>query len=109
MFGKWKKRAYEQLERAEKAEAELTKISEELKSVIEFGKTNPTIKSILDQKMVIEKNGKRPRRIYISGRSYNALLEHLTSNGIDRTISLDTLFGMKVAISPNHDKCIEVE
>lgn len=105
IFNKWKKRAYEQLERADKLQRELKKIESTLKEIVSLSESDRVWAKILDYKIEMEKEGKSPRLLFLSEDDYNHvffktsaafIITDLYPNHVLKEGSLGTIYGMRV-------------
>jgi hypothetical protein len=126
MFWQWKKRAYEQLDKCIKLEEELKlseerffyadkankEMSEKLNAIVEISNINQDAKEILDYKMELEHNNKKPQCVLMSKEVHTSLLSSfaILSTTVPynfNTHGIGRIFGLTIYLSQEHRLKVE--
>ena len=108
MFGKWKRRAYEEFERNEFLEGAVRGYEEQIGGLLTAMKENPICRQILDLKLEVLNSNKQPTKVYLTARQecmLSLIMGEYTTN-IPPRGGIQTVYGLEVHTT-HHEMRVE--
>ena len=109
MFGKWKRRAYEEFERNAFLEAEIRVYEERIGGLLTAMEENPICRQVLDLKLEVLNSNKQPTKVYLTARQecmLSLIMGEYTTNIPTSQGGIQTVYGLEVHTT-HHEMRVE--